>query len=62
MNADISLTFTNATVAQCNKATAVRVDELAAAMVDIAVNAGEKGMWENRDLVEKGREVLGEKR
>ena len=40
----------------------IRVDELAAAMVDIAVNAGEKGMWENRDLVEKGREVLGEKR
>jgi hypothetical protein len=40
----------------------IRVDELAAAMVDIALNGGEKGLLENCDLVEKGREVLGGKR
>jgi hypothetical protein len=40
----------------------IKVDELAAAMVDIALNGGEKGTWENRDLVERGREVLGGKK
>lgn len=39
----------------------IRVNELAAAMVDVAVNGGGKQTWENRDLVVKGREVLGVK-
>jgi len=36
----------------------IRVNELAAAMLDVAINGAGKQTWENRDLVERGREVL----
>jgi hypothetical protein len=36
----------------------IRVNELAAAMIDVAVNGGGSKTWENRDLVSRGREVL----
>lgn len=36
----------------------IRVNELAAAMIDVAVNGGGSKTWDNRDLVSRGREVL----
>ncbi|KAI9048273.1 hypothetical protein LZ554_008068 [Drepanopeziza brunnea f. sp. 'monogermtubi'] len=36
----------------------VRVDELAAALLDVAVRKGSQQILENRDLVQKGREAL----
>jgi hypothetical protein len=36
----------------------IRVDELAAALVDTVVNGGRMQTFENRDLVARGREVL----
>ncbi|KAE9382008.1 hypothetical protein N431DRAFT_491273 [Stipitochalara longipes BDJ] len=36
----------------------IRVNELAAAMLDIAVNGAQKQTLENRDLVSRGREAL----
>jgi hypothetical protein len=36
----------------------IRVDELAAAMVNTIVNGGRMQTFENRDLVARGREVL----
>jgi hypothetical protein len=36
----------------------IRVDELAAALVDTVVNGGRMQTFENRDLVATGREVL----
>jgi hypothetical protein len=40
----------------------IRVNELAAAMVDVAVNGDRKRLWENRDLVSRGQEVLAGKK
>ena len=37
----------------------IRVNELAASMLDVAVHGAEKQTWENGDLVTKGKEVLG---
>ena len=36
----------------------VGVEQLAAAMISIAVGGDERQIWENRDLVEKGSDVL----
>jgi hypothetical protein len=36
----------------------IRVDELAAVLVDTAVNGGKMPTFENGDLVKRGREVL----
>jgi hypothetical protein len=37
---------------------AVRVDELAAAMVDITVHGGGEQVVDNKDIVQRGREFL----
>lgn len=36
----------------------IKVDELAASLIDAAVNGSEKRTWENKDLVTRGREIL----
>ncbi|KAE8449411.1 hypothetical protein EG329_008312 [Mollisiaceae sp. DMI_Dod_QoI] len=36
----------------------VRVDELAATMLDVAINGAKMQTWENRDLAKRGRELL----
>jgi len=36
----------------------VRVDELAATMLDVAINGSKMETWENRDLAKRGRELL----
>ncbi|KAH8647602.1 hypothetical protein BGZ60DRAFT_391177 [Tricladium varicosporioides] len=36
----------------------IKVDELAASLIDAVVTGNEKRTWENKDLVTKGREVL----
>ncbi len=36
----------------------IQVDELAAAMVDTAINGGKMQTFENGDLVARGKEVL----
>lgn len=34
-------------------------DEVAACMIDIALNGSEKKVWQNNDMVAKGRAILG---
>ena len=36
----------------------VGVEQLAAAMISIAVEGGDEQIWENRDLVEKGSDLV----
>ena len=36
----------------------IRVDELGAAMVDLGTVGDEKKVWDNADLVTRGREIL----
>ena len=36
----------------------IRVDELGAAMVNLATVGDEKRVWDNADLVTRGREIL----
>ena len=36
----------------------IRVDELAAAMLDIVMIGDERRVWDNAEIVERGKEVL----
>ena len=38
----------------------VKVDELAATMIKIAIDGSERQIWENKDLVRKGREIFSQ--
>ncbi len=40
----------------------VRVDQLAATLVDVAVNGGQRSVFENADLASRGKEVLAKRK
>ena len=45
-------------VAECLRAPVVSVQRLAAVMIELALNGGQEKIWENRELVSRGRELL----
>jgi hypothetical protein len=45
-------------VAASLRAPVVSVQRLAAVMIELALNGGQEKIWENRDLVSRGRELM----
>ena len=49
---------THAVVSAGGMLPTLKADELAAAMVNIAIDGGERQIWENKALVTSGKEIL----